>query len=536
MVGTSRIWRKLPLFKQFAINKIIAGTHSVLSEIYKIVQGDTPAKDVHKAILPLLIELTYPLKNEIDVLAHERGRVDEWEHLLDSMPYKLKNTNKLENALDRRFAFKIYTFSKYFSPPFPFEIQGGLAFKFNNRYDYLILYKEENNFIKTYFEILYTVFSAMALYWASKSENQSLKEQTEFIKKQLLESNEKLTEAEKTLKRRIHEIDQLFQVSNELFAIVDRDNLINTALLIMVGQLGCDSTFALLLNESKDAYSQFYSKGFGIEHTDIELAKDDPIINYFKNGGDILYFDEIKFKNDMTALMPFFQESKAYMVAPLVVDEHLIGIIACGEKLFGGDYDNVDKRIFRVLMNTITLSFKNLFVYEEATGDSFIDKNTGIANKKYFEKRIREEKSRTKRQKSTLGLLTIRPKDSDTLFQKLDHNTIQSLARKIAGKLEPVVRTEDFLAYIEQGTFVLVAPGVKEETIPTVVERILETLEPFKVAREIHPDQELHFEIDALIYPDKEEEFERAVDKLLKKEVEPKTSGEDIFSDLDFNL
>ena len=68
-------------------------------------------------------------------------------------------------------------------------------------------------------------------------------------------------DAEKNLKRRLHEIDQLFQVSNELFGMVDRENLINTALLIIVGQLGADSTFALLLNEEDETYSDFYSKG-----------------------------------------------------------------------------------------------------------------------------------------------------------------------------------------------------------------------------------------------------------------------------------
>ncbi len=534
MVGA--IWRNLPFIKYKKLNELLLKTHVVLGQIQKTCYKAQNAQELHKTLLPLLVELAYPLKNEIFVLSHERGQGDVWSNLLNSGNLQLKNTHKLEIFLDHEQALKLTNMSKYFGSPFPLEAQGGMAFKLNHGHDYLILYKRADTFIKSYFDILFNGFSALAKLLTVKNENNVLKEQIELLKKQIIEINDRLTDAEKNLKRRLHEIDQLFQVSNELFGMVDRENLINTALLIIVGQLGADSTFALLLDEETEAYSEFFSKGFGIEQQNFSLDKNHPLIIYFRNGGDILFAEDIPFKEGKEDILPFFQETKAQMVAPLIVDGELIGILGCGEKLFGGAYDSIDKRIFRVLMNTITLAFKNQFLYQKVAEESFIDENTGLPNAKYFEQRMAEEKSRAKRQKNSLGLFIVRPFEADVLLDKWDKNLLRSIERKVSKKLQPVIRMQDFLALIAPATFALVAPGIEEEAMFAVTDRIQKALEPFAVDEKIHPDRELHFEIERYIYPQKEVEFELVLNRFLKKEEEEKENDTDLLTDLDFNF
>ncbi len=532
----SAIWRNFPVVKHKVINKLFLKTHAVLSQIQKTCYSQQSSKELHKTVLPLLVELAFPLKDDIMVLSHERGTGDVWMDLLNSTNIKMKNTNKLEIFLDHEPVLKISNLSKYFGSPLSVEAQGGMAFKLHHNYDYLFLYKRADAFIKSFFEIIFSHFSALARLLTMGEENATLKEQIDLLKKQIVEVNDRLSDAEKNLKRRLHEIDQLFQVSNELFGMVDRENLINTALLIIVGQLGADSTFALLLNEQSDTYSEFYSKGFGIVQQNFSLDKNHPLVVYFREGGDILFYEDIQFKSDKVEILPFFQETKAQMVAPLIIDGQLIGILGCGEKLFGGAYDSIDRRIFRVLMNTITLAFKNQFLYQKVSEESFIDDNTGLPNGKYFEKRMEEEKSRAKRQKSSLGLFIIRPAEADVLLQKLERNEIQSLERKASKKLQPVIRTQDFLALIEPVTFALVAPGIKEEAMFSVIERVKKALEPFAVDEKIHSDRELHFDIEKYIYPEKEIDFELVLNRFLKKEEKKEEGGEDLLTDLDFNF
>ncbi len=532
----SAMWRNFPVVKHKIINQLLLRTHAVLSQIQKTYYEQKDSKDLHKTILPLLVELAFPLKDEIYVMRHERGKGDVWSDLLRSTNVKMKNTNKLEIFLDHDPALKITNMSKYFGSPLPVDAQGGIAFKLNHSHDYLFLYKKADEFIKSFFEIIFNTFSALAWFFAAGQENSSLREQIELLKKQVIEVNDRLTDAEKNLKRRLHEIDQLFQVSNELFGMVDRENLINTALLIIVGQLGADSTFALLLNEEDETYSDFYSKGFGIEQQDFSLDKNHPLVIYFRDGGDILFYEEIQYKSDMVNILPFFNETKAQMVAPLIIDGQLIGILGCGEKLFGGAYDSIDKRIFRVLMNTITLAFKNQFLYQKVSEESFIDENTGLPNVKYFEKRMDEEKSRAKRQKSSLGLFIIHPLEGDVLAKQLEKNDVLAIERKAAKKLQPIIRKQDFLSIVEPVTFALVSPGIKEEAMFSVIERIKKALEPFAVDEKIHPDRELHFEVEKYIYPEKEIDFELTLGRFLKKEDEEETGGEDLLTDLDFNF
>jgi GGDEF domain-containing protein len=529
-------WRNLPLFKQMAMNNLLLKTHAVLNEIYKVTQNTKELKDLHKSILPLLMELGYSLKDEIYILSHERGKQDAWNDVLHSGSLKIKNTGKLEIFLDHERALKIKDAAKYFSNALPIQAKGGIAVKLSHHYDYLFLYRVENDFVKVFFDIVFNVFAAISHFLASGEENARLKEQIELLKKQIMEVNDQLAEAEKNLKRRLHEIDQLFQVSNELFGMVERENLINTALLIIVGQLGADSTFALLLNPETNTYSDFFSKGFGIEQQTFSLEKDHPLVKYFRDGGDILHFEEIQLDSSKADILPFFTETKAQMVAPLIVDGDLIGILGCGEKLFGGAYDAIDKRIFKVLMNTITIAFKNLFIYEKVSEESLVDKNTGLPNRKYFESRIEEEKSRAKRQKSTLGLFLIMPDTKDVFLSALEQNDLQSLERKMAQKLKGVVRKQDFLALVEPATFALISPGIQEENMYAVVERIKNALEPFSVEESTFQTKELNFEIERYLYPDKEVEFDDRLQLLIKSKEDGTEGDESEFLDLDFNI
>ncbi len=536
MSGAMNFWLKVPVAKYLVRDALLMRTQTLLNEMFKNAREAQSAEDAYKVLLPLLTDLVLPFQKQVDLLHHQRGQGDDWHHLISKEKLVLKKSLKLETLLDHQFAVKIVNVNKYFTPPEGFAVQGGIAFKLDNRHDFLLTYRKADVFLKEVVDLIFGSLYNLALFLNYKDQNRSLSEQVALIKKQLVQANQQAQEAEKILKKRLHEIDQIFQVSNELFAISDRENLINTALLTLVGQLGCDSTFALLEDERSGDFSRFYSKGFGIEQHRFQLKGDSPIVRYFKNGGDILYYPKLDLHGTHSELMPFFSESHAKMVAPLVVDGKLIGIIGCGEKLFGGDYDSIDQRIFRVLMNTVSLAFKNQFIYEQAAGESFIDKNTGIPNKKFFERKIEEEKSRAKRQKSNLAMMIIQPVEAERWFTGLEQNLKSSLERKIVNRLLPVVRTEDFLAYLDEATYVLVMAGVTDETIGIVEERMRKALEPFEVEKNIHPDQKLEFELQTVIYPDQEEEFEAVLGRFYKRPEKEKSADEEFFSDLDFNL
>ena len=210
--------------------------------------------------------------------------------------------------------------------------------------------------------------------------------------------------------------------------------------------------------------------------------------------------------------------------------------MVCGEKVFGGEYDLMDKRIFKVLSNTINLAFTNLQVYEKAVGEAFVDKNTGIPNKKYFAKRLQEEKSRVLRQNVTLGLLTITLQNPQILNQ-LNDNQINQLDRLIVQKLAPTVRTEDFLSYIEPATLALLMPDISEETIAIAIKRFQEALNQIPFT-DYFPEQEITFVFKFAIYPDQEEEFNKMEELLTEQLVdhEQDDEGEDFISDFDFGL
>ncbi len=535
MGNALKILWKLPVVKHAIKNKILLQDHHVFNKIVKSFLESDQSQLATDVISAQIKELVYPFRDDLNILYFMNEDADTWIDLIENLKYRMKNTAKLRMIIDKHLALKLKPLQKFLTPPEGVIVNEAFAFKLGRDQYFVFSHHSDDSFVKDMFNNFYYQFVVLAQSLNSKQEKFNLSAQIEHLQNELDKSNDKVLEMEKKLKKRIHEIDQIFEVSNELFTIHDRGGLINTALLTLVGQLGCDSAFLLLRNEKDGDFNEFHAKGFGVEQNSYQLEHSHPLIQYFENGGEILYYDETRFRGELAELLPFIKETKARMIAPVMANEKLIGIMVCGEKLFGGSYDPVDHRIFKVLSNTVNLAFTNLQVYEKAAGDSFVDKNTGIANRKYFEKRVQEEKSRVLRQNSSLGMLTIQLQNLQ-LLEKLDENQRNQFDRLMAQQLSSVVRTEDFLAYLEPGSMVLLMPGITDETIGIALTRFKNTLDKLELPDDL-PLEEVAFNFDFVIFPEQEEKFEKMLDQLVVKEVEEEPGkGEEFFSDLDFGL
>lgn len=527
------LW-KLPVVKHAIKNKILTQSQHVIN---KMVKNYLEAEDTAQAFKELstqIKELVYPFRDDVNVLFATKNTNDTWKELIENLNYKIKNTIKLKMIIDKHLILKLKPLNKFLIPPEGLLVDEAFAFKLGADQYFILAHHSKDAFVKQMFTNFYYQFVLLTRSLNAGTEKKNLTNRIEQLKQELANSNDKIVEVEKNLKKRLHEIDQIFQVSNELFTIHDRAGLINTALLTLVGQLGCDSAFLLLKDEREGDFSEFYAKGFGVEQNVFKLEAEHPLIKYFEDGGEIIYYDEMKFRGELADLLPFVKETKARMIAPVLANEKLIGVMVCGEKLFGGTYDAVDQRIFKVLSNTINLAFTNLQVYEQAAGETFVDQNTGIANRKYFEKRVQEEKSRVLRQNSSLGLLSIQLNNPESL-QKLNENQINRFDRLVVQQLASVVRTEDFLAYLEPGKLVLLMPGITDETINVAVNRFKNKLSDLELPEDL-PLQDVAFNFEFVIFPEQEEDFEKIIAKLLEKEEPEPEKGEEFFSDLDFGL
>lgn len=527
------LW-KLPVVKHAIKNKILMQSHHVFNKMVKNYLEAEETAQIFKEFKSQIKELIYPFRDDVNILYSSKEDNDTWNELIENLKYKIKNTVKLKMIIDRHLILKLKPLNKFLIPPEGLLVDEAFALKLAPEQYLIVAHHSKDAFVKQMFNDFYYQFVLLTHSVNASQEKKNLTAQIVKLKAELDRSNDKIIEIEKNLKKRLHEIDQIFQVSNELFTIHDRGGLINTALLTLVGQLGCDSAFLLLKDQKEGDFSEFYAKGFGVEQNVFKLEESHPLIEYFKNGGEIIYYDEMKFRGELADLLPFIKETKARMIAPVLANENLIGIMVCGEKLFGGDYDLVDQRIFKVLSNTINLAFTNLQVYEQAAGETFVDQNTGIANRKYFEKRVQEEKSRVLRQNSSMGLLSIQLSNPESL-QKLDENQVNRFDRLLVQQLASVVRTEDFLAYLDPGMVVLLMPGITDETINVAVDRFKNRLRELDLPDDF-PIKDVTFNFEFVIFPDQEKEFEKVVTKLLKKEEPEPEKGEEFFSDLDFGL
>ena len=219
-------------------------------------------------LLDYLTTLLYPIRRKIQLYTHNQHVGDEWNIIFEKKSINISNTDQLKKyADDQKITFfnpkdPIY---KDIYPDFkqrrPKQI---LLFQLFNQYYFLLNVRKinsETNRITSLIQIIIREFHNRINDFQEKIILQS---KVSSLKRDVSDSQTELRQSERLLKKRAYEIHNLMEISNELYSILNLDQLINSALLTLVGQLSCQRTFAMIYNQKEREYSHYYSKGFKI--------------------------------------------------------------------------------------------------------------------------------------------------------------------------------------------------------------------------------------------------------------------------------
>jgi diguanylate cyclase (GGDEF)-like protein len=407
----------------------------------------------------------------------------------------------------------------------------GIIFNILNRQSILILTTYLNDETIKFFELLYSIINQIQIKQKLLKEVNNLNERSEKLEVQLEQNQNNLRQTERSLKKRVYEINNLLEISSELYSILDLKQLVNSALLTIVGQIGCQKSIAMIYEPSTNSYSNITVKGINKDDlVDIEIEVDHPVVRFLLERQQPVNLKELGKSKKTKDIADHFKKLGMEMVAPIVHSDRLKGFIGCGEKLYGPGLDDSDRQIFTILVNILSISLSNAQIYEEVKQMSFTDGMTGLNNYRYFENRLREEINRAKRNNTKLSLIMLDIDHFKNYNDTLGHQAGDEALRTLAWVLKNTARDDDIVNRYGGEEFSIILPGLEKERIEILAERIRVKVEEHPFYKEhVQPEGKMTISIGAASFPNDAKTFDTLISKADKALYKAKNKGRNKF-------
>jgi len=286
--------------------------------------------------------------------------------------YLFEYANK---SMDMIFAHEI----QVHTAPIPLS-RRFLAFRLAQKYFY-ILDISNGKSRDIYFDFLHTLISNRLKTFKGIRDKFRLNNRLANIQKDLSDKEKLLLIAERAVKRKVYDLHNLVEASNEIYSILNFKQLINSALLTIIGQLGIQNAFALMFDSSRHTFSRNFQKGFrDKEITPLKFKGESSLAKYFLSHEVPFYVENLDKDAEQKKYRTKLKKLNIHILAPIIYSERLQGIIGIGGKLYEKEFTQTDFELFHVLVNIISISIENSLHYEEVKNLSLTDGMTNLHN------------------------------------------------------------------------------------------------------------------------------------------------------------
>jgi diguanylate cyclase (GGDEF)-like protein len=389
-----------------------------------------------------------------------------------------------------------------------------ISFRLNQEL-YYILYINSWRYQEFYKHIFYTAIFNLINSFDEERERHKLIQRLESVESVLAERERSLQIAERAVKRKVYDLHNLVEASNEIYSILDFKQLINSALLTIIGQIGIQSAFALMYDSNNHAYDRCFQKGYKEkEIKNLTFNIESQIAKFFLSHDSPLFLKDIAKEEGFSRYITKLKKLNVSIVAPIIHAERLQGIIAIGEKLYGRNFSQTDFELFHVLVNIISISIGNALNYEEVKNLSLTDGMTGLHNYRYFAIRLKEELNRARRNKTRVSLLILDIDHFKNYNDTLGHQAGDEALRALGKVLKNTVRDEDVVSRYGGEEFCIILPGSSKESMRKLGERVRRMIEDFNFYKErVQPTGKLTVSLGGSTFPDDTEDLEILVQR-----------------------
>ena len=378
-----------------------------------------------------------------------------------------------------------------------------VSFNIEGNY-YFILEMTDSKWAAVYARLFYICLERLFNAIQRLLDKEEMQTELNEAKQTLLKTKNELLIAEKAVKRKVYDLHNLVEASNDIYSILNFRQLINSALLTVIGQVGVQSAFVLMYDQAKRSYSQAFQKGFkSKEIQKLTFRIDSPLVKFFTKHSTPVYIQELAQQPEFKTYVKKLDDLGIFIIAPIIFSDRVQGIIATREKHYGSEFTQTDFELFHVLVNIISISIENAQHYEEIRNLSLTDEMTKLHNYRSFISRLKEEVNRAKRNQSQVSLVIIDIDHFKNYNDTLGHQAGDEALREVGKVLRKTVRDEDIVSRYGGEEFCVIFPGIAKQDIRPLGDRIRQRIESHKFYKEkIQPVGQLTVSLGGSTYPD----------------------------------
>ncbi len=346
------------------------------------------------------------------------------------------------------------------------------------------------------------LFSRIAFgidYTAAKHSFQALKKKFE------LSVSENLN-LKKELKRKVFEIHTLFKESSSLYTIFNEDKLLNTFLLMIMGQLGLRKAVILGKSKNSNVFEVRYARGISRSTAeDLKIDADGSLasrLDAISHPITIKELEESLIDGGDKKFLKKLESLGFKAFSKLLVQGEDYGYLLLGEKLNGLEYIQTDMKLLTILINILTSALQNIHNYRIIEELSFTDSITGLYNYRYFYKRLNEEIFRARRHNRRLALAIFDIDDFKLYNDSFGHQAGDSVLRELGSYLRKFVRNIDIVSRYGGEEFCVIMQEIEVDQVRVFIERLRRGIELHKFKNEFTEEsQRVNVSVGAAMYP-----------------------------------
>jgi len=287
----------------------------------------------------------------------------------------------------------------------------------------------------------------------------------------------KLYEEQQTLNRKlgkkVWDLRSLFDMSRQLNASLDVDNIAHDLLLTSIGNVGSQAGAIMLLKEDSDILTIKDSSGLEGSEKGITFNMQENFISLLRIGEPLLLDQPNILEKLSQSEKERIEILQAKLAIPIIKDTHLRGIMLLGFKAQNINYEKDEIDILETFTNQAAVALETARLYQMATVDSL----TKVYIRRHFGQRLNDEFKMAKRYHTELSLIMVDVDHFKRFNDNYGHQLGDLVLQEVGVVLKKTSRETDIPARYGGEEFAIILPSTDTEGAYILAERLRNDIE-----------------------------------------------------------